>query len=75
MDSLRAERLKTEYSPEGSQAEVLLIEPNGDQHWFRWLCGRNGAAEIYGDQEMRFYLDERYGAQSVYTPSRHATLA
>lgn len=51
-------------SPRGKQAEVWLVEPNGDEHLVRCLVLSNGV-EIGGDGETIAYLNDRYGSAAV----------
>lgn len=61
-------------SPEGSQADVELVEPNGDRHIIRCLCKRDGTTDLGGDGEMMEFLYEKYGAQTVWALARQMTL-
>ena len=38
-------------SPDGKQADIMLIEPNGDEHLVRCLCKQDGTMDIGGDGE------------------------
>jgi hypothetical protein len=51
-------------SPRGKQAEVWLVEPNGDEHLVRCLVLSSGV-EIGGDGDTLAYLNDRYGAAAV----------
>jgi len=51
-------------SPRGKQAEVWLVEPNGDEHLVRCLVLSSGV-EIGGDGDTLAYLNNRYGAAAV----------
>lgn len=62
-------------SADGPQADILLIEPNGDEHLVRCLCRINGTTEIGGDGESLAYLNERYGSQIVCRVARQSTLS
>ncbi len=74
MDGLRAELLRHVYSPEGPQAELVLIEPNGTECWVRFLYRPSGPSEIYGDQLAISRLHDRYGQDVVRLTAQQATL-
>lgn len=74
MNGLRARLLEHVPSPDGPQADVLLIEPNGDEHRVRCLCKRDGTTDIGGDGEMVAFLNDKYGDQSVCGLARQVTL-
>lgn len=54
-------------SPDGPQADVALIEPNGDEHAVRCLIRRDGTdrTDIGGDGETLSYLNAKYGNRTV----------
>jgi len=57
-------------SPDGVQADIALIEPNGEEHQVRCLCRATGT-EIGGDDYTLLYLNERYSPEAVWqTASR-----
>jgi len=60
---------------DGTQADLVVTEPNGDQHSFRCLCRPDGRTEIEGDQEALDYLTQRYGEQTLWRLARTTTLA
>ena len=62
-------------SDDGTQADLLLIEPNGDEHVVRCLCRNDGSTDIGGDGQMVDYLNEKYGSQTVWALSRQVTLS
>lgn len=74
MGLLRARLVGPVPSSEGIQAEVILIEPNGDEHSVRCLCRSNGSTDIGGDSEVLDYLNTKYGDQSVCGLAREVTL-
>lgn len=47
------------------QAEVILIEPNGDEHTVSCTSFSDGHLEVTGDGEMLDYLNDRYTPQGV----------
>jgi hypothetical protein len=51
-------------SPDGVQADIALIEPNGEEHEVRCLCRENGT-EIGGDEYTLLYLNHRYSPDVV----------
>lgn len=74
MNGLRARLLEHVPSPDGTQADVLLIEPNGDEHRVRCLCKRDGTTDLGGDGEMVTFLNDKYGEQTVWALARQMTL-
>jgi len=74
MNGLRAQFLESVPSDDGPQADVLLIEPNGDPYRVRCLCRHNGRTDIGGDHEELLYLNGRYGDQAVCGAARAVTL-
>ncbi|MBN9500499.1 MAG: hypothetical protein BGO01_07745 [Armatimonadetes bacterium 55-13] len=74
MNGLRARLLEHVPSPDGTQADVLLIEPNGDEHRVRCLCKRDGTTDLGGDGEMVAFLNDKYGEQTVWALARQMTL-
>lgn len=61
-------------SPAGKQGDVLLVEPNGDEHVVRCLV-KGLETEIGGDGESLAYLNSRYGDQAVCLAARGAVMA
>jgi hypothetical protein len=61
-------------SKEGTQAEILLVEPNGDEHPEGCLC-RLSNTEIFGETVAKDYLNSRYGQVLVSFVSRVTTLS
>ena len=76
MQGLQAKFLRLVNSTEGTQADLVLTEPNGDEHLVRCLCHHSGSTEIseVGDGEMLSYLNDRYGGQVVWALCRQVTL-
>lgn len=74
MNGLRAHLIESQNSSEGLQAELMLVEPNGDEHRVRCLCKADGSTEICGDGESIDYLHEKYGERTVWALSRQTTL-
>lgn len=77
MNGLRAELMRHVPSPDGPQADVLLIEPSGAEHQVRCLCKSDGSTELgtMGGRERLDLLEEKYGPQVVCALSRQVTLA
>lgn len=69
--ALRARKICPVYSPRGEQAEVVLIEPNGDEHQVRVLLAPE-VTEINGVMEVLNYLNHRYGPESVLAAAKTA---
>ena len=57
----------------GKQADIILVEPNGDQHPVRCLVRQHGT-QIDGDGEMIDYLNERYSPQAVCSVAKWTVL-
>ena len=76
MNVLRAQLIGYVDSDDGTQADLLLIEPNGDKHRVRCLYKRDCSTDIgeEGDGQALAYLNERYGPEVVCTVSRRATI-
>jgi hypothetical protein len=76
MHVLQARFLRFVHSTEGTQADLLVTEPNGDEHLVRCLCRPSGSTDIgeVGDGETVGYLNDRYGSQVVCALCRQATL-
>ena len=74
MNGLQAKLLGYVPSPDGTQADLLLLEPNGNENRVRCLCKRDGSTDIGGDAERVDYLNTKYGSQTVWTLSRQITL-
>lgn len=73
MSQLRGQLVGYVHSHEGRQADVLLREPNGEEHLVRCLV-KNSSIEIGGDGECIAYLNHRYGPQAVSITARNITL-
>lgn len=71
--SLKARFVRQVPSPDGRQADVVLIEPNGDEHPVRCLMRPTGT-EIGGDGESLNYLNEKYGDAEVCLTAQGAVL-
>ena len=76
MADLQVRLIRYVDSEEGTQADLLLIEPNGDEHRVRCLCKKDGSTDIgeEGDGQVLAYLNNRYGPVAVCTVSRRATI-
>lgn len=77
MNGLRAELMRHVPSPDGPQADVLLIEPNGEEHQVRCLCKPDGTTDLgmMGGRERLILLEVRYGPQVICALTRQITLA
>lgn len=76
MSGLRAELMRHVPSPDGPQADILLIEPGGEEHQIRCLCRMDGTTELgeLGNGERLRYLEGKYGAQVIWALTRQITL-
>jgi len=74
MRVLRARLVELVPSSEGVQADVVLIEPNGDEYPVRCLCKPDGTTDIGGDPDAIAFLNVRYGDNSLCVVAREATL-
>ena len=61
-------------SPDGKQADIMLIEPNGDEHPVQCLCKPDGTMDLGGDGEVLAYLNHRYSPAVVGQTARAAIL-
>ena len=61
---------------EGKCVDLVLIEPNGDEHRVTCLCRPDGTTDIseQGDGSMLMYLNDRYGMPEVCGLCREITL-
>lgn len=66
MQSLQARWVSDVPSNEGLQAELLLVEPNGDEHEVRCLVRHNRRIEVFGFPQEIEYLCARYGTPTVF---------
>jgi len=73
MGGLNAELVRHVPSPEGPQADVHLVEPNGEKHLVRCLVKPTGT-DLGGDGEVLAYLNDRYGPSTVVQSARQVTL-
>lgn len=70
---LRARKIVDVPSPDGPQADLVLIEPNGDECPVRCLI-RPDRTEIAGDGDSIDYLNTKYGEPNVCSAARQAVL-
>ena len=70
---LRARLIRYVPSPDGRQADVALIEPNGDEHQVRCLIRPNGT-DICGDGHSLHYLNQKFGDAEVCLAAQGAVL-
>lgn len=75
MNGLRALFMRHVPSADGTQADVLLIEPNGDEHRVRCLCKPDGSTELGAEGETVSFLADKYGEQTVWALTRQMTLS
>ena len=73
MRELRGRIVKDVPSAEGRQADVMIIEPNGDEHLMRCIVLPN-RTDLECDPEILDYLGTRYGEEAVYRVALAATL-
>ena len=57
----------------GPVADMVLIEPNGDEHRVRCLV-KGEFTELGGERTMLDYLDRRYGGPAVCFAARRLVL-
>lgn len=60
--TLRAFAIRREQTERGLEADVIVVEPNGDVHRISCVCAATGT-EIGADGPIVPYLDARYGNQ------------
>ena len=58
---------------EGVIAEVVVIEPNGDEYVVKCLCREEGTT-VDGEGDALSYLNERYGDVVFCTAVRNAAM-
>ena len=58
---------------EGVIAEVVVIEPNGDQYIVNCICRKEGTT-VDGEGDALSYLNERYGDVAFCTTVRNAAM-
>lgn len=77
MAGLRAILLRHEPSDDGPQADVLFVEPDGEEHRVRCLCRDGGGTDISDtDGGARLnHLIARHGDQVILALARQVTLA
>ena len=73
MSQLQGRLVGYVYSPEGKQADILLVEPNGDEHAVRCLVKPSGT-DLGGDGETLGYLNNRYGPAIVCGVAKQTVL-
>ncbi len=63
-------------SNEGRQADLLIIEPDGQEHQIRCLCRADGTTVLgeLGDGKRIPHLDRKYGSQVIWALTRQVTL-
>ena len=76
MAGLRAELMKRVPSDDGPQADVLFIEPNGQEHQLRCLMRHNALTELGEHIEPGHvtYLKDTYGEQVMFALAQQVTL-
>jgi len=75
-NNLSGRLFRNVYSPEGKQAEIYLIEPNGDEHLVRCLVKDKDSETIIAASkgETIVYLNDRYGSANVWSTARGIVL-
>lgn len=73
VEELQARFIRFVPSPDGQQADVALVEPNGDEHEVRCLIKKDGT-DIGGNHDALVYLNKRYGDQTVCLAAQSAVL-
>ena len=73
MGVLRARKIESVPTLQGVQADIALIEPNGDEHRVRCLCKLDGSTDIGGDPDVIAFLNAKYGAREFCLAARKAT--
>ena len=63
-DELRGRFIRSVPSPDGPQADIALIEPNGNEFEVRCLIRKTGT-DIGGNPAALQYLHNRYGGDKV----------
>ena len=58
---------------EGVIAEVVVVEPNGDEYVVKCLCRVEGTT-VDGEGDALCYLNERYGDVAFCTAVRNAAM-
>jgi len=58
---------------EGVIAEVVVIEPNGDEYVVKCVC-RDEGTTVDGEGDALHYLNERYGDKAFCSAVRKAAL-
>jgi hypothetical protein len=71
MNELRARLISIADVPEGKQAQVLVLEPNGDNCMVECIVRPTGT-EIGGDSTEIEYLEKRYGSREIWLAARQA---
>ena len=70
--------LQYNYMPsnDGPQANILVVEPTGEEHQLRCLCHNNGTTHLGEPIEPGHVqqLEDRYGPQVLIALTRHVTL-
>ncbi len=76
MNGLRAELMRHVPSSDGPQADVLVIEPTGEEHQLRCLCKADGTTDldVIGGSERLTYMEDKYGSQVIWALTRQITL-
>jgi hypothetical protein len=70
---LSARALHRIETPEGIMADVIVVEPNGDETVVRCTCRSEGTT-VDGEGDALHYLNERYGDVVFCTAVRDAAL-
>lgn len=70
---LRAFAVRRERTANGLVADVIVVEPNGDEHRVRCICREDGT-EIGADGPVVPYLNDRYGDRVFCANVRQAAM-
>ncbi|MHB8635520.1 MAG: hypothetical protein ACYC96_03495 [Fimbriimonadaceae bacterium] len=70
---LSARAINRVETPEGVIAEVVVVEPNGDEYVVKCLC-RDEGTTVDGEGDALSYLNERYGDVVFCTAVRNAAM-
>ena len=73
MSGLRSRHICDVPCDKGRKADIVLIEPNGDEHGARCLVWES-KTEISGQDEILEYLRGRYGDEALVCAVRAAIL-
>lgn len=64
---LHGETVRRWEKADGFHADVVVVEPNGDEYRVECLIRRDGGTDIGGNGDELYYLQERYGSSGFST--------